>query len=407
MIAVLLFPLLGCGVAAALDLALPRTAGARIGMFFLLGVGAHGTLMLIGGAYATIAAYVLAILAIVMKRLPPIEEREPVIATIFIAIPLVLLLIGTAIVPLADYDGRATWLPKAQAIAHEHGVTGPFFRGERGFNHHNHYPLLLPLDAATMMDLTHDRSDHGVRWLYVLIPFAFLMVVRDRAPWFVACVAWIPMIVVAPEGSAISAYADLAVMSFCGAAVLCAAEGGGATGLWMLFLVLTKNEGTLLAVAIFVGMLLIRASRRVWISSIAGVAIGEGSLAIWRSSIPNAYDERYAHLIRDLPSHLDRILPVARAFAQHAVDFSKWGGFWIIALVAAIVTMRRNRFAIAVILVALAGYVTTFAVMNWNIDELANVSANRLLLHLAGPAMLIVTSSVGSRASAAAASGGR
>jgi len=45
--------------------------------------------------------------------------------------------------------------------------------------------------------------------------------------------------------------------------------------------------------------------------------------------------------------------------------------------------------------------------MNWNIDELANVSANRLLLHLAGPAMLIVTSSVGSRASAAAASGGR
>jgi len=405
-IAVLLFPLLGCGVAAALDLALPRTAGARLGMFFLLGAGAHGTLMFIGGAYVAVAAYVLAILAIVMKRLPPIEEREPVIATIVIVIPLVLLLIGTAIVPLSDYDGRATWLPKAQAIAHEHSITGPYFRGERGFNHHNHYPLLLPLDAATMMNLTRDRSDHAVRWLYVLIPFAFLMFLRDRAPWFVACAAWIPMIVVAPEGGAMSAYADLAVMSFCGAAVLSAAEGGGAAGLWLLFLVLTKNEGTLLAIAIFIAMSLIRPSRRVWFSSIAGVSIGEALLAIWRSRIPNAYDERYSRLIRDLPSHLDRITPVARAFAQHAVEFSKWGGFWIIVLVAAIVTARRNRFAIAVIVIALAGYVTTFAVMNWNIEELVNVSANRLLLHLAGPAMLIVTSPIGSRASADAASDG-
>ena len=407
MIAVLLFPFLGCGIAAALDLALPRTIGARLGMFFLLGAGAHGTLMFFGGAYVAIAAYVLAILAIVMKRLPPVEEREPVIATIAIAIPFALLLIGTAIVPLSDYDGRATWLPKAQAIAHEHSITGPYFRGERGFNHHNHYPLLLPLDAATMMNLTRDRSDHAVRWLYVLIPLSFLMFVRDRAPWFVACAAWMPMIVVAPEGSAMSAYADLAVMSFCGAAVLSAAAGSGAAGLWLLFLVLTKNEGTLLAVAILLGMSLIRASRNVWISSIVGVAIGEAMLAFWRSRIPNAYDERYSHLVRDLPSHLDRIAPVTRAFAQHAIEFSKWGGFWIIALCAAIITARRNRFAIAVIAIALAGYITTFAVMNWNIDELANVSANRLLLHLAGPAMLIVTSSVGSRASAVAASDAR
>ena len=407
MIAVLLFPFLGCGIAAALDLALPRTIGARLGMFFLLGAGAHGTLMFFGGAYVAIAAYVLAILAIVMKRLPPVEEREPVIATIAIAIPFALLLIGTAIVPLSDYDGRATWLPKAQAIAHEHSITGPYFRGERGFNHHNHYPLLLPLDAATMMNLTRDRSDHAVRWLYVLIPLSFLMFVRDRAPWFVACAAWMPMIVVAPEGSAMSAYADLAVMSFCGAAVLSAAAGSGAAGLWLLFLVLTKNEGTLLAVAILLGMSLIRASRNVWISSIVGVAIGEAMLAFWRSRIPNAYDERYSHLVRDLPSHLDRIAPVTRAFAQHAIEFSKWGGFWIIALCAAIITARRNRFAIAMIAIALAGYITTFAVMNWNIDELANVSANRLLLHLAGPAMLIVTSSVGSRASAVAASDAR
>lgn len=394
-------------MASALDLALPRTTGARLGLFFLLGIGTHGTLMFLGGAYVTIAAYVLAILAIVMKRLPPIEEREPILATIVIAIPFALLMIGTAIVPLADYDGRATWLPKAQAIANEHSITGPYFQGERGFNHHNHYPLLLPLDAATMMDLTRDHTDHAVRWLYVLIPFAFLMYVRDRAPWFVACAAWIPMILVVPEGSAMSAYADLAVMSFCGAAVMSAAEGGGATALWMLFLVLTKNEGLLLAAAIFLAMSLIRPPKRVWLWSLISVAIGEGALAIWRSRIPNAYDERYSLLVRDLPSHINRIAVAARAFAQHAIDLSAWGGFWIIVAIAAIVTARRNRFAIAVIVIALAGYITTFAIMNWNVDELANVSANRLLLQLAGPALLIVTSRDASRASADAASDAR
>src|SRR5256885_16088540 len=116
MIAILLFPILGSGLALALNLKLPRTKGARIGLASLLGIGAHGTLLFVAGPVVVMIAYAFAILAIAFKRFPPAEEREPVAATIILVPPFALLFVAPAIVPLSDSDGRATWLMKAHAI---------------------------------------------------------------------------------------------------------------------------------------------------------------------------------------------------------------------------------------------------------------------------------------------------
>ena len=61
-------------------------------------------------------------------------------------LPYVLLLFVASILPLTDYDGLVTWMPKALAIVSDHSIVGPFFHGARGLNLHNQYPLLVPLE---------------------------------------------------------------------------------------------------------------------------------------------------------------------------------------------------------------------------------------------------------------------
>jgi hypothetical protein len=82
------------------------------------------------------------------------------------------------------------------------------------------------------------------------------------------------------------------------------------------------------------------------------------------------------------------------AIAHHAIDIRTWGLFWIVAAIAiAIGVFRRNAIAIGTLL-ALGGYTVTFAVTSWNIDELARVSAHRLLTHLLIPALLVIAATL-------------
>src|SRR5260370_25264498 len=51
-------------------------------------------------------------------------------ATIVAIIPLMVLAISAAIVPLNDFDGRGFWLLKAKGLAHERVIDGPLFHNE-------------------------------------------------------------------------------------------------------------------------------------------------------------------------------------------------------------------------------------------------------------------------------------
>ena len=392
---ILLFVIVGLAAATFLPHALPRFVAGRAAAIFLLGVGANGAVLFALGLAGvplgtlTFAAVPLISLAVAVLRAKRIFRRtrwrgdwHEIASTVVILVPFLVLLWTTSVVPLADYDGRTTWMPKARAIADEGSIRGPFFHGQRGLNLHNHYPLLLPLDVATLL-----AFGASPRPLFVLIPAAMILAARDllsrrfgtaAASWSMAALAWLPQMVTAPEGGATSAYSDLAVAAFFGMAVV--TRPRVAASLWIAFLILTKNEGLLLALAAL--------AWRPRVRMLIAPAIAFTLLLVWQQTVPDAYDERNAALLLELSSRLTFLDDAALAIGRHALDLRTWGVLW--PLVAICAFRRRVRSEARVLLIALAGYVAVMACTSWSIAELAKVTAHRLLLHCVIPAGCIV-----------------
>lgn len=408
------FPLIGAATASLLRVPLPPSRLAQLAFVFLLGAGTNGSILFLAGTLGVplwfFAIPVASIIAFALRRrsfdtLSAAPAGRHVAATVVFALPLVVLLFAAAVIPARDYDGRVTWLPKARAIAIDGAIDGPFFQGERGLNLHNHYPLLVPLNAATVMKLSGDTRNETARWLYALTAVAALIVLqRMLAMWFgalgawtAAAAAWLP-ILTSIEGGALAAYNDLTLTAFFGVALLYVIASGDdpqalrAVGLFAAFAVLAKNEGLALAIAIVIAA---GVARRLKWTILAPIVAAIAILSWWKTQVPAAYDEQYGVLIRTLPASLHRIGSAMRALASHAVDFSEWGVFWIAVALAIVIGAFRERSArFAALLVALlaplGAYVLALTVTSWSIDELANVAANRLLLQLIVPGACVI-----------------
>lgn len=249
--------------------------------------------------------------------------------------------------------------------------------------------MLRPLTGAWLRALGGDA-----RPLYVLLAPAMLLAARDVltrrfgsawTSWCMAAVAWLPQIVVAPEGGATSAYSDLAVAAFFGMAVATRVGRGrraiGSAALWCACLILTKNEGLLLAAAVVM-------YKPRW-QLLVAPAMAFATLLAWQHSIPDAYDERNGALMLELPRRLAMLDDATIAIGKRALDVRTWGVLWPIVLLG-IVLRRQPAAAVIPLLVVSAGYVAALACTSWNIEELARVTAHRLLLHCVVPASCIV-----------------
>lgn len=399
--------LIGAGVARFCR-PLPRqTRLGRLGWYYLLGIAANGfALFALGvGGVPFVLSLVLILIGAVFAAVRRYETsgllpRHSRLATAVLILPFICALFVSAILPLTDYDGVVTWIPKAKAIASENSIAGPFFHGERGLNLHNRYPLLMPLNAAAVMRICGTTDNHVVRWLYVLIPLAGLLVARDylwessdqAAAWTCAGIAWLPQVIAQPEGGVLSAYNDLTVATFFGMALFAIGSGSSA-GIWLAALILTKNEGAALAVAVIAAAAIFRKSRR---ADFVLPAIAIGIIAVWRFRVPDAYDERYSVLFRGLWQNIARTGNALTALFSAAVDVRIWSLFWPAVLIAAalsLATRERSKVAIPLtaVLAAIGAYLLAFVCTSWQINELANVTANRLWsqMLLAGAALLV------------------
>lgn len=372
---------------------------------FLAGVGANGALLFLAGVMhvplvATVVAIATAsflVLMLLLRRVSPARPRvrHPLLADIALGFFAAVLLFVSAISPLTDYDGRAFWLLKAKAIVHEQSIDGPFFHGRAAVNPRNEYPLLMPLDAATVMMVAREADERHVRWLYALVAIAFAFELRRRlGGWFGALLLAIPQVAIAGEGGALSAYADLALAAFAGCAVLeLASEHPSAlrAGLWLSFMVLTKNEGLpFAAIVLLTGAYMLR--KRVVVAAIP-FATAAAALFLWRSRIEPT--DELSYFIRDLPERLERLPEAVTGFARYVVSFSGWGVFWIVAAVAAAVLVVQRRWKTLWIAAMPAAamtllYLIIYIVTDWKTSELVETTAPRLLTHLVGPAMLII-----------------
>jgi hypothetical protein len=417
-----LFLLVGIAVSLLLRPWLPQSLAGWLAGAFVLGTGATGTLLYllaIAGVPITRATvWSLAVVALLslfarMRALRDVlltRTRTSRATLVLLALPFAFVLYATWDLPIGDYDGRATWMPKTAAIAHEHSIAGPFFHGERGLNLHNHYPLLLPLDTAAMLLLAETDDVHIVRLLYLLIPFAFLLcaceLARERvgnSASILAAAAWLPPWIVASEGGAGSAYADLTAAAFFGLAVLSAADDeeprrARSIGIWLAFLILTKNEGLFLTVVLIGTLIVCGRVRRVSLAALLAIAplLAVVTLSLWRASVPYAYDHRYHEEAKLLLEKLPRLGHALRAFCAHAGSIANWGFVWPAVVAASVWNLARKRDLVTILAVfgAALAYVLSYTVTTWDIDELAGVSAHRLLTHLLVPGFFIVATSV-------------
>ncbi len=390
LIAAILFPVAGCVVGRR---SLPEV--------YLFGLGVVGAAMFVFGVLHVPFTVVMA--AVVVAGLLGFLVAEPTgnavtrqpgnLAKLAAIIPLLLIAIPAAIVPLNDFDGRGFWLLKAKALAHERTISGPFFHNEIVDDPRNQYPLLLPLDAAAVMMIAGDDDDRQVRALYFFTFAAFVLYVSRRInPWCAAVLAWTPQFLVSNEGGVLTAYSDIAIAAFVTCAFFELLDGKSPLrfGAWLSFLILTKNEG--LPIAIVLGVAGIVSFRREIIRSVAPAAIAAIALFAWRSGIPKTDEEDYLRLLPTLPSRLNRLGPAIFESSKHFFAVSSWGLVWIAVWIALAILIWRNEWrAPAVVISICAIYLGAYITTNWVMRELVDASADRLLMHVIGPALFAIS----------------
>jgi len=400
-VTLVLFPLAG--------LALGRRS---IGEAFLLGAGITGSVLFVAGVVhvpLVIAMVVLGAWAVgrgaweLKKGLPRPTLHSP-LPTILMCIPLLALAFAAAITPLNDFDGRAFWALKAKGIAHERSIDGQFFHGGT-LDPRNQYPILIPLDGAVILSLSHSLDDRNLRWLYLGILAALALLVRERigelvspaaGAWCAALLVWIPQFAVEPEGGALSAYNDIAIAAFAAGAFFELLDANARKsefrfGLWLAFLALTKSEGLPLAlVFLAIGAFVFR--KRILAPAIIAF-VATLSLIVWRLRIPAGDEEDVFRLLPTLPEKLHRIGIAIAAFPRHMLLMPRWGVLWIAVIIAGIIALRLDRrawLAIAVIASILALYAAVYVTTAWVPSELIAVTADRLLMHVIAPSLFLL-----------------
>jgi hypothetical protein len=389
---IVFFPLVG--------LAVSRLTG-RVNAY-LAGTGATGLVLFVTMVWhvpmvATLIVLALASIAVLWSiRVPaPPRSRGDRPADVALGVAIVLLLAATTILPLSDYDGRAFWLIKAKAIAHERAIDGPFFQGRTAANSRNQYPLLVPLDAAAVFVAAHDLDDRQTRWLFAGFAIAFALEIRRRlGGWLAAAFLWLPQILLdSANGGALSAYSDIALGAFVACAFFELRKDGTPLrlGFWVACVALTKNEGLPLALLLLAaGAFVFR--RKIAVALVPPV-IAIAHLLAWRMRIERSDEENFARTILCLPAHLDRFgSAVARLLADVFV-VQDWGLLMLLAALAWLLARRDRLLAATIVVPMLLLYAAAVAVTGWDLETMHDL-APPTLTHLLGPLFCVLASAM-------------
>jgi len=355
-------PLL-CRLGYSYLLGLLVLGGALFAASHLFGVPLRRPAILV----AALAPIVLGLIARVRRprRAHPQSSRWQIAAALCISAICLGPLTSALTAPLGDWDGRMTWSPLAAYLRHEGTVDASVLQEDYWWIVHPRYPPLLPLaQVAVQETFGAGEDDQFYRALYAAFLPALLLVLYDgarRAAGTRAAVLTTLGVAVLPflsygAGGATSAYSDLPLAGFYGAAlVLLLLErrrpsAGLAAGCFLAGAILTKNEGALLAVAALL-LALLRLLRRPrpfgWFACAAGPALAAFALLTsWRAAIPNRDDEDYFAVLRlsDLLHGAVARLPViVPEILRWTFRWSSWLGFWLLFLVVLTAGWRALR----------------------------------------------------------------
>jgi hypothetical protein len=399
LLAVLLFPMLGLALSRICGRMQPFLAGAGISGAFAFVCGVAGVPVPVSAAFLILGA------GVVLLRTRGARQSRigyPAAPTVLLAALASWLLAFTAVVPLDDYDGRAFWLLKAKAIAHEQAIDGPFFRQETTSSPRNQYPLLVPIDAALLMTAGGELDERQTRWLYAGFAIAFALEIRRRfAERFTASIgAWLAAfflalpVILSPRIGAASAGCDIALGAFAACAFFELMEGSSPFrfGLWLAFAALTKSEGLpLAALLLVIGAFVYR--RRL-VVALAPFTVAGGSLLLWRRVVERSDENPFASMVFELPAHAGRFALFIGDLLQQLVSFHLWGGLGLAFAGSLLLLVRRQNWKVAgsvvsVLVPMVLLYAAVVAVTDWEADVMIDL-APRLVTHLLGPAFYAI-----------------
>jgi hypothetical protein len=278
------------------------------------------------------------------------------------------------VTPLNRYDAWAIWALKGHAL-YAFGWADPVVFAGTSYRFANlDYPLLLPsLEAVDFRAMgSFDTRLVHVQFLLFLLAalLALFALLRDRVP---ALVLWLSLfaLAVAPAvfDQLLTAYADLPLALFFGVGVAAAGRWLLTNERWALTLatfcfagvLLTKNEGSLFVLAVFLGLLAAASTR--WRALAVAAAVDVLLLLPWRIYV-------HSHHLRDINYSLGGsfdydhvhgrlgVGPIAfKTLAGQMLDPMQWGllmPIFAVLLVLALLTGLRALPVFALIWTILA-----------------------------------------------------
>jgi hypothetical protein len=303
----------------------------------------------------------------------PHAARWRIAAGITIAVIFLGTLASALSLPLGDWDGRLAWAAQAAYMRHEGTVDAAVLRQAPWFIVHPRYPPLLPVAQAAVQEMFAAGVDEELfRGVYAAFLAALLLILHQGASRvagpaeaaLATLCAVLPRFVSFGMGSATSAYSDLPLACFYGAALillLLAAPRratGLAAGCLLAGMVLVKNEGTFLAVAaLFLAALRLApwhrwrrrvAARRLpWLASAALPPLAAAALlAVWRAAIPNRYTTDFftgLHPGDFVHGAANRLPEILRGVVTETFHTANWYGFWALFLLVLLGGHRALR----------------------------------------------------------------
>jgi hypothetical protein len=322
-----------------------------------------------------------------------------------------------------SFDARATFALKARLLYDVGSIRGEDFQDVDRMHFNAHYPLLIPLQEATLFRLQGSMNDRHIRILF----FGFVLTLgsivarelrRTQTRRFAALAAAVlvctPLILNTGEGGGLTSSVDLPLACFVTAgAIACMnwlrTKDPAQAVLAALMLgagALTKSEGTLWVAMAGAAMLVLVVFRRVPLngtvlkSSVGGILLLVAMLAVFmavRRQIP------YSPYLRSYTAalHWDWLRQLWRrpfGVAGYALYDTLWPGYWNflwLCIAAALVLRRQLKVPadvlysrILVALLALA-FCAIFAVTPYHVYWQMATAMHRLTLQLLPLAWLV------------------
>ncbi|HEX4053659.1 MAG TPA: glycosyltransferase family 39 protein [Tepidisphaeraceae bacterium] len=318
--------------------------------------------------------------------------------------------------PVIEWDAFAIWQLKARVLTLMPLYPRPAYFSNVNLSYsHLRYPLLVPMMSAGAHAMTGRLDDWGKSISLLLYPgmgvvvFAAVRRINGTtaaltATALLACLE--PMCRYGGSGTA-----EMAITAFYACSLLCILrwQETGSWGyivlcaLFSAWMAWTKNEGLALAA---VDVLMLAAmkphgSRRKAIAAAGVLAIIVAAIylpwVLYSWGLPRT-DEDYAGnlTVHGIVSNVGRLPAILRAMGLEMLNWQDWGLFWLVTAGLAIVQRRRFANPAAAVIggllvLHLLAYVPALMVArNWNIDELLTVTMDRLLMHAAPAAAILI-----------------